>query len=122
AEQIIAANKGRSTEDIAANNNLSVTSASALTLKAPTLPGAGREPLVVGTAFALEKDQTSGLIQGETGVYMVKVTNKEAAPELPNYSMYSNALKNADVSQVNGAVYNALKEKAEIEDMRATFY
>src|SRR5690606_7590572 len=85
AQQIMDANKGRSMEDIAANNNLIPTSASALTLKAPTLPGAGREPLVVGTAFALDKDQTSGLIKGETGVYMVKVTNKEAAPELPNY-------------------------------------
>jgi len=122
AEQIIAANQGRSMEDIAANNNLTVASASALTLKTPTLPGAGREPMVVGRAFALEKDQSSELIKGETGVYLIKVTNKEAAPELPNYSTYSNNLRNTAAAQVNGAVYNALKEKAEIEDMRATFY
>lgn len=122
AQQIIEANQGRSMEDIAANNNVTITSASALTLKAPTLPGAGREPLVVGTAFSLEKDQTSELIPGETGVYMVKVTNKEIAPELPNYSTYANSLEDADMARVNGAVYNALREKAEIEDMRATFY
>jgi len=122
AQQIMAANQGRSMEDIAANNNVTITPASALTLKAPTLPGAGREPLVVGTAFALDKDQTSGLIEGESGVYMIKVTNKVPAPVLDNYSTYATGLGTAAAAQVNGAVYNALLEKAEIEDKRAIFY
>jgi peptidyl-prolyl cis-trans isomerase D len=91
-------------------------------MKSPTIPGAGREPLVVGTAFALGQDATSSLIEGETGVFMVKVTKKEAAPDMDNYSTYANTIKSNAANRVNSAVYNALKEGAEIEDRRATFY
>lgn len=122
AEQIIAANKGKAMDAIAADNNVSLSNASAVTMKSPTLPGAGREPLVVGTAFGLDQDQTSGLIKGETGVFMVKVTKKEEAPNVENYSTYANSLRSSAAARVNSAVYNALKDKAEIEDKRATFY
>jgi peptidyl-prolyl cis-trans isomerase D len=122
AEQIIAANQGKTMEAIASDNNVSLSNATAVTLKSPTIPGAGREPLVVGTAFALGQDQTSGLIQGETGVYMLKVTKKEDAPAMENFSTYAGNLRASAANRVNGAVYNALKENAEIEDNRATFY
>ncbi|GAB4508615.1 MAG: peptidylprolyl isomerase [Allomuricauda sp.] len=122
AQQIIAANQGKSLDAMASDNNVSISTASALTLKAPTLPGAGREPMVVGTAFALDKDQTSELIKGETGVYKLTVTNKTAAPDVENYSTYAQSLQSSTAARVNGAVYNALKDKAEIEDKRATFY
>ena len=122
AEQIIAANKGKAMDAIASDNNVSLSTASAVTVKSPTLPGSGREPLVVGTAFALDQDQTSNLIKGETGVFMVKVTKKEAAPDVDNFSTYANSLRSSAAARVNGAVYNALKDKAEIEDNRATFY
>lgn len=122
AEKIIAANKGKAMDAIASDNNVSLSTASAVTLSSPTLPGAGREPLVVGTAFAMEKDQTSDLIEGNTGVYMVKVTNKTPAADIENYSTYAQNLQTSTAARVNGAVYNALKEKAEIEDKRATFY
>ncbi|WP_318310408.1 peptidylprolyl isomerase [Flagellimonas crocea] len=122
AEQIIAANKGKSMDAIASDNNVSQSTASAVTLTSPTLPGAGREPLVVGTAFSLDKDQTSDLIEGNTGVYMIKVTNKTEAPDVENYSTYAQNLQTSAAARVNGAVYNALKDKAEIEDKRATFY
>lgn len=122
AEQIIAANNGKSIDAIASDNNVTTSNASALTVKSPTLPGAGREPMVVGTAFALGEGQTSGLIKGETGVYMLKVTKKTEAPNVENYSTYANSLRASTAARVNGAVYNALKDKAEIEDNRATFY
>jgi len=122
AERIIAANKGKALETIASDNNVSLSTASAVTIKSPTLPGAGREALVVGTAFALDQGQTSNLIEGETGVFMVKVTKKEAAPEVDNFTTYANSLRSSAAARVNGAVYNALKDKAEIEDNRGIFY
>jgi len=78
--------------------------------------------LVVGTAFALDADQTSDLIEGNTGVFMVKVTNKTEAADIENYSTYAQGLQTSASARVNGAVYNALKDKAEIEDKRAIFY
>lgn len=122
AQQIIAANQGKSYDDFAKENNVVSSKASALTMKAPTLPGAGREPKVVGTAFSMTDGATSGLIEGETGVFIVKLIRKEAAPSIDNFSTYAKTLQTNTANQVNGAVYNALKEDADIEDKRATFY
>ena len=109
-------------EDFATNHGVATSNASAVTRKAPTIPGAGREPLVVGKAFALADGETSGLIKGETGVFMVKVTKKEDATSLPNFSTFASTLSNQNRTSVNTNVYNALKESADIEDNRATFY
>lgn len=122
AERIMEANNGKSMQEIASSNNVSITTASSLTVKSPTIPGAGREPLVVGTAFSMEEGGTSDLIEGNSGVFMLEVTRKEEAPELDNYSTYANTLWKSNMARVNATVFEALKEKAEIEDNRANFY
>lgn len=122
ATQIIGANTGKSMEDLAKDNNVTVSNASALTVKSPTIPGAGAEPVVVGTAYAMEQDQTSDLIKGESGVFKITVSKRTPAPKLENYSTYANSLKSSSAGKVNTVVYEALKEKSEIEDNRATFY
>ncbi|MEQ9582875.1 MAG: peptidylprolyl isomerase, partial [Arenibacter sp.] len=122
AAQIIEANKGKSMEDFAKDNNVIASTASALTMKSPIIPGAGSEAFVVGTAFAMEQGATSGLIKGDSGIYMLTVTKKEEAAKLDNYSTYANNLQASAAGRVNFAVYNALKESSTIEDKRATFY
>ncbi len=122
AAQIIGANKGKSIDDFAKDNSVNASTATALTVKSPTIPGAGSEPLVVGTAYSMNVDDTSGLIEGETGIFMLTLTKKTEAPKLDNYSTYANNLKSTAAGKVNTAVYNALKEGAEIEDNRSTFY
>ncbi len=122
AAQIINANKGKSMDAFASDNNVNKATASALTMKSPIIPGAGSEAYVVGSAFALEQGATSELLEGETGVYMVTVTKKEEAPELDNYSIYANNLQASAAGRVDVSVYNALKEASEVVDKRATFY
>lgn len=122
AAQIIKANKGKSMDDFAKDNNVVASTASALTMKSPTIPGAGAEAYVVGTAFALDQGVTSDLLEGQTGVYMVTVTKKEEAPNLDNYSTYANNLQAAAAGRVDFSVYNALKDASEIKDKRADFY
>lgn len=122
AEQIMAASKGKSMDTFAKDNNVSVSNASALTVKSPTIPGAGSEPIVVGTAYGMSAGQTSGLLEGNTGVFMIEVTKRTEAPKLDNYSTYANTLKTNAANRATTAVYNALKEGAEIEDKRAVFY
>jgi len=122
AAQIVSANRGKSLEDLAKDNNVSVSTASALSVKSPTLPGAGREPAVIGTAFAMNVGETSELIVGDSGVYMISISKKDEAPKLENYSTYANALKTSNGVKVNTSVYNALKEASVIEDNRSTFY
>ncbi|TNF70581.1 MAG: peptidylprolyl isomerase [Bacteroidetes bacterium] len=122
AAQIIAANQGKSMEEIASSNSVVVSSASALNAKSPTIAGAGREPLVVGTAVTMDPGKTSGLLEGETGVFKLEVTNKEEAPAMENYTPYANNLQNSLGARVTTEVYNALRERAEIVDNRSTFY
>ena len=122
AEQIIAANQGKSLQDMANDNNVTVSNATAVTRNSPTLPGAGREPFVVGSAFGIAEGQTSELLKGDSGVFLVQVNKKTDAVDLPNFSTYSTNLTTSNRNQVNGSGYNALKEGAEIEDNRATFY
>ena len=122
AAQIIAANKGKAMDAIASSNNVSVSTASALTVKSPTIPGAGSEPVVVGAAYGMKEGETSDLIEGNTGVFMIELTKRTEAPELQNYSTYANSIKNSAANRVNIEVYNALKESSEIEDKRAVFY
>jgi peptidyl-prolyl cis-trans isomerase D len=122
AAQIIGEHKGKTMEAIASDAAQSISNAAGLTVKSPTIPGAGSEPAVVGAAFAMAEGETSDLIEGNTGVFMVKVTKKEEAPTLDNYSTYANTLKTSTAGRVNSTVYNALKEASEIEDNRAVFY
>ena len=122
AAQIIAASKGKAMDAFAKDNNISVSTASALTVKSPTIPGAGSEPAVVGMAYGMAQGESSGLLEGNTGVFMIEITKKTEAPKLENYSTYSNTLRNNAANKVNTAVYNALKSGAEIEDKRSTFY
>ncbi|WP_281541339.1 peptidylprolyl isomerase [Maribacter aestuarii] len=122
AATIIAANKGKSMDAIAKDNNSTVSTASALTVKSPTIPGAGNEPAVVGTAYGMNQGETSDLIEGNTGVFKIEIVKRTEAPKLDNYSTYANTLKSNAANSVNTAVYNALKEAAEIKDKRATFY
>jgi len=122
AAKIISQNQGKSLEDLASDNNTNISTASALTVKTPTIPGAGREPLVVGTAFALVQGNVSDLIEGETGVFKIEVTKKEEGPKLENYTTFANSLQASNGTRVNTGVFDALKENSEITDNRATFY
>ena len=106
-------------EDLAKAENTTVKTASAINMKTPTISGAGREPLIVGTAFGLKEGETSKLVDGANGVYMVKVTKVEPAVKLDNYQAAANRVEQQKSNTVNTKLYNALKEAAEIEDNRA---
>ena len=106
-------------EDVASVENVTVRNASALNMKNPTITGAGKESLVVGTAFGLGEGETSGLIEGDKGVYMVQVTKITPAVALDNYQAAANRVGQVKASAVNTKLYNALKDASDIEDNRA---
>ncbi len=107
---------------VAQSQNVPVLTASAVNMKNPTLSGAGLEPKVVGTAFGLKEGQTSKLVDGNKGVFMVEVTKKSAAPKLDNYNAIVGRLNMMQLNAAQSKAYEALKEAAVIEDNRATFY
>jgi parvulin-like peptidyl-prolyl isomerase len=109
-------------EAIASDEGQTVKTALAVNMKNPTLSGAGREPKVIGTAFGLEEGATSKLIVGDNGVYVIQLTKLTPAEPLPNYQSAANRVGQAKSNAVNTQLYNALKDAADIEDNRATFY
>jgi len=122
AKQIMATISGDDLDAIASSQGITVQNATAITMAAPTIPGAGAEPEVVGAAFAKAAGETTSLIAGEKGVFKVRVTAVNNAPALENYASYANQLNSAATPAVNTKVYQALKNAAEIEDNRANFF
>ena len=123
AKQIMAGiSAGDDLDAVASSQGITVQNATAITLAAPTIPGAGAEPEVVGAAFAKAAGETTGLIAGEKGVFKVRVTAVNNAPALENYASFAKQLNSAATPAVNTKVYQALKNAAEIEDNRANFF
>jgi peptidylprolyl isomerase/peptidyl-prolyl cis-trans isomerase D len=109
-------------EDAAKAYNLSIENALAVNRKNPMIAGAGREPEIVGAAFSLKADQTSEALEGNNGVYKIKITQVNKAEDNQNYLSYGDAILNQRSAPVSGNIFNALKAKAKIDDNRATFY
>ena len=111
-----------SLETLAENEELTLETASAINQKNPTLVGAGNEPYVVGAAFAMEEGTVSELIQGELGLYKVKLLKKNTAETLDDYQQYSKEyLRDASFALLEN-VFLALESYADIDDNRSLYY
>jgi peptidylprolyl isomerase/peptidyl-prolyl cis-trans isomerase D len=113
---------GTTLEEIAASQNVTVQTATALTMAAPTIAGAGAEPEFVGASFGKVAGEMTRLIDGKSGVFIAKVLAVNKAPDLETYESYANQLNTKIQPTVNNAVVVALKKEAKIEDNRANFF
>ena len=111
-----------SLEELAKATEGEIKTASAMTQENTTLAGVGFEPYVIGVAFSLEVGETSSLIRGKEGVYLVRLTSKEVAPELPSYVAYANSLQEAEKDDLEEAILEALESISNIVDNRALYY
>ena len=109
-------------EDLASYNEITVNKALALNQKSATITDAGFEPLVVGHAFALTENEESDFIVGQNGVYKIRVLKRDSSIELESYQGYKNQLIQSKRPSSTNSLYLALKENAEIEDNRSTYY
>ena len=113
---------GTTLAKIGQNLNKSVLTVNSIHFANPIIPGAGKEPKVVGTLFGAKKGVMSDPIVGETGVFIVEVVSAKEATKLPNYATYVNKLKSQYDSRVNYQVFEGLKNSVEIVDNRSRFY
>jgi len=122
AEKIRETATGNTLEEVASSKAVQVQNATALTMAAPTIPGAGAEPAVVGAAFGTEEGKVTNFVDGKLGVFKVRVLSKTPAPVLQNYAAFAKQANDAVLPRINTNVYQALKKAADIEDNRAAFY
>lgn len=113
---------GSTLSEIAQSQGTTVKTAGAVSMNAPTIAGAGNEPKVVGAAFGLKEGEVSSPIEGSRGVYVIEVVKVSEAPGLENYAAFAGQQAQKSRAAVSTKVLNALKEAADIEDNRATFY
>ncbi len=119
AEMIKAKMKG-TIEAIAKANATTVQTATDLTMANPNIPNAGQEYKVVGIAFGTAANKTSGTIDGNSGVYVIRTKVVVKAPTLSDLKPFIAKVKQQNANAANG-VMAALKSDADIEDNRGSF-
>lgn len=80
----------------------------------------GRESKVTGTIAGLSKGEISDVIEGEDGIYVVKVTNESKAEftEDTNLEIEKNKLKDDEAKNSNLLVDEFINEKSDLYDNR----
>ncbi len=112
---------GASLEQVADKFELTIENALEISFSSFSVPGAGIEPRLIATATSMEKGKISEPVIGENGVYLVRVTNIYT-PEMIDYTLERNRIRNNFASRVNFEVFEALKKLANIKDNRAKYY
>ncbi len=105
-------------EDIAKSTGGSVILASNVALGTAVIPNIGRETKVVGTAFNLEAGKTSDLIDGTMGVYKIRTKQVVNEPAVTSYKTQTTQEMQQQQNAAQMRVFQALKDKADIEDNR----
>ncbi len=123
AKIIISENKNLTTlEELSTSNSLEIINVSALNQITPVVSQAGYEPKLVGVTYSLKVDETSLLIEGETGVYMVKLNSLNNADVIESYSAFENQLTSKLRTNLDFNIVQSLKKSADIVDNRSDYY
>ena len=112
---------GNSLEAVSKASGATVLIATGVTVKNPIIPNVGMEPKVVGKAFGLAAGKTSEIIEGASGMFMVRAKKVVKAPVISDYTTYVNQEKSQNQSYASSKAYTAIKDKADIKDNRANF-
>ena len=124
-EMLKAEMDGKSLEDLEAEFDLNAKVASNVTEKRPSLPGGASEPYVVGYALTLSDGDLSPALEGNKGVYVIRVENKSTVEPRDEYLTYKDELEenrsNAMQSYAS-VVYRALRDAADVKDERSALY
>ncbi len=99
-----------------------VYSQSDLKFSANSLPAVGFAPVAIGTVFGMESGQVSAPVKEEPGIVVLELVNFTQAPEIADYSPYKSQLEQRMASMASYKAAEAIKEFADIKDMRYRFF
>ena len=117
AEKITAETSGADLNAIASKYGTAKSSAS-ISYARPTIDGAGVEPKLGGVAMGLSEGKTSGAIEGNQGIYFVKMVKKGTLPAKEDFSTEKTAYTNQNKSLLRNGVVTSLIDAADVEDNR----
>jgi len=107
---------------IAQKLNMTATDADNVVLSNAYVPGIGNEPVVVGTIFTLKAGQLSKPLKGENAIVIVQLKEIKDLATTTDYSANVKQLADQRKNRSDYELFNALKEKANVEDNRGKFY
>lgn len=113
---------GATIDEIAQKLNTTATDADNVTFANNYIPGIGNEPAVVGTIYNAKANQITKPIKGDNGVAVVYIVSVKEAPPITDIPGNKKQITDQRKSRSDYEVFNALKEKANIDDNRGRFY
>ena len=113
---------GGSIDAIAQKLNVTAADADNITFANGYAAGIGNEAKVIGAIFSTKTNQLTKPIIGDNGVTIVLVKSFKEAVETKDFSANLKQLTDQRKSRSDYELFNALKEKANIEDNRGKFY
>jgi len=114
--------KGKGIDAAAAEFGLNVESASGVGFNAKFVPNLGQESQVIAQAFGSQLNNVSEAIVGNSGVFIVKPTNKIEAGAATNLPSFRATDANTVRSTVGQKLIDSLKKLASIDDDRFKFF
>lgn len=115
------AGTSKSIDDIASKMGLTAEKADNLTFSAFNVAAIGREDALIGTATALKAGMTSKAIKGDNGVFVVSVASVTDAVLPKDFKGKQVEIERMNAGRVDYELFDAIKEKAGIEDHRGKF-
>ena len=123
AEKMMAEMKDMSIDAIAQKFEAKTDTLTNINFASFSLPGLGLiEPKVNAVATSLEVNGVSAPIDGNNGVYVVKVINKTAAPEKQDFENDKLAKMQEYQRNYSYRMNNAVKKMTKMDDRRAKFF
>lgn len=120
AEKAKSAMKSNDINEVARTLNTTVARAENVSFSSYTLPSAGIEPNVIGTATASPEGKLAGPVTGNNGIYVLAVVS--STKEDGDFTSEQSRLNNMYQSRAYYEAYEALKTNAKIVDKRYNFY
>jgi peptidyl-prolyl cis-trans isomerase D len=114
---------GTTLEELAETAGKEVQTAENIRMSSATIPGAGREPKVIGAIFAVDQGSVTEPVEGETAIFVIRIESKEMADieqlTEAQRSQIRSQLEQQKVTAFNQVFIDELKEDASITDNRS---
>jgi len=105
-------------QELANKQDLMVSNASQVQFANTFVKDIGMEPYIVGASMYLPSEKLAGPYIGENSVFVLSVTNREEGDATASMGPIESRLENSVRSRTTYEAYNAMLEKADIEDNR----
>ena len=109
-------------DNLAQDYGLTISTSSAINAAAGSIAGAGTEPFVVGSGFSLQMNETSALIQGKQGIFVLEVDLFEEATPLRSYEGYSSLLSEEVINRLRPLIDEVIRGQFKLVDNRFDYF